>query len=199
MPQGRLLHILPAQRAPGAPAATAGRPSAAEAGAGEDAGGAGEGEPSLLPHALPTQTPHTRATTAPSAPHAPSDALPYHLPARLACSSARADNVQTPKQSRHGPTPAPRPPSQAHTLRPNPAGDAKPGAPGPPGSSAFKAAREAARKADAGNRSAWNTLFMRADTVAEAVAAHYGLSKAALLDANAGGKGDSVAVGGALA
>ncbi|KAG2451283.1 hypothetical protein HYH02_003889 [Chlamydomonas schloesseri] len=67
---------------------------------------------------------------------------------------------------------------------------------GPPGTSSFKAAREAQRKADAGNRAAWNTLFMRADTVAEAVAAHYGLSKAALLDASAGGGkgGDSVAV-----
>ena len=34
----------------------------------------------------------------------------------------------------------------------------------------------------AGNRSAWNSLFMRADTVAEAVAAHYGVTKAELLD-----------------
>lgn len=33
-----------------------------------------------------------------------------------------------------------------------------------------------------GNRAAWNTLFMRADTVAEAVAAHYGVTKSELLD-----------------
>ncbi|GIM08321.1 hypothetical protein Vretimale_12361 [Volvox reticuliferus] len=67
---------------------------------------------------------------------------------------------------------------------------------GRPGTSSFKAQREAQRKADAGNRAAWNTLFMRPDTVADAVAAHYGLSKAALLDPSAtGGKGaDSVAV-----
>ncbi|GIL52539.1 hypothetical protein Vafri_8379 [Volvox africanus] len=70
------------------------------------------------------------------------------------------------------------------------------GAGGRPGTSSFKAQREAQRKADAGNRAAWNTLFMRPDTVADAVAAHYGLSKAALLDPSAtGGKGaDSVAV-----
>lgn len=38
----------------------------------------------------------------------------------------------------------------------------------------YKEQKEAALKAGAGNRSAWNTLFMRADTVAEAVAAHFG-------------------------
>ena len=31
----------------------------------------------------------------------------------------------------------------------------------------------------------WNTLFLRADTVAEAVAAHYGITKAQLLDRDA--------------
>jgi multiple RNA-binding domain-containing protein 1 len=40
--------------------------------------------------------------------------------------------------------------------------------------SSYKEAKEAQLKAGAGNRSAWNTLFMRADTVAEAVAAHFG-------------------------
>jgi hypothetical protein len=49
----------------------------------------------------------------------------------------------------------------------------------------FKAQRDAQRKADAGNRAAWNSLFMRADTVAEAVAAHYGVTKAQLLDREA--------------
>jgi hypothetical protein len=37
----------------------------------------------------------------------------------------------------------------------------------------------------AGNRSVWNTLFLRQDTVAEAVAAHYGITKAQLLDRDA--------------
>ncbi|KAK9825631.1 hypothetical protein WJX81_001303 [Elliptochloris bilobata] len=56
---------------------------------------------------------------------------------------------------------------------------------GDPKPTGFKAAREAARRADAGNRAAWNTLFMRPDTVAAAVAAHYGVSKAELLDRDA--------------
>ena len=47
----------------------------------------------------------------------------------------------------------------------------------------FKAARDARLKADAGtNRAAWNTLFMRQDTVAAAIAAKYGVSKADLLE-----------------
>ena len=49
----------------------------------------------------------------------------------------------------------------------------------------FKEAREAERKSQAGNRAAWNTLFMRSDTVAEAVAAHYGISKSQLLSKEA--------------
>ena len=60
-------------------------------------------------------------------------------------------------------------------------------APGDPKPTGFKAAREAARRADAGNRAAWNTLFMRPDTVAAAVAAHYGVSKSELLDRDAEG------------
>lgn len=51
----------------------------------------------------------------------------------------------------------------------------------------FKAAKDADRKASAGNRSAWNTLFMRPDTVAAAIAEHYGVSKAELLDRDASG------------
>jgi hypothetical protein len=31
----------------------------------------------------------------------------------------------------------------------------------------------------------WNTLFLRQDTVAEAIAAHYGITKAQLLDRDA--------------
>jgi hypothetical protein len=53
------------------------------------------------------------------------------------------------------------------------------------GPAGYKADRDAQRKRDAGNRSAWSTLFMRADTVAAAVAAHYGVSKSQLLDASA--------------
>ncbi len=55
------------------------------------------------------------------------------------------------------------------------------------GAGGYKAHREAAQRADAGNRAAWNTLFMRPDTVAAAVAAHYGVSKAELLDRDAEG------------
>ena len=51
----------------------------------------------------------------------------------------------------------------------------------------FKKQKEGLQKASAGNRAAWNTLFMRPDTVAEAVAAHYGISKSQLLDKEAAG------------
>ena len=47
----------------------------------------------------------------------------------------------------------------------------------------FKRTREERLKRDAGtNRAAWNSLFMRQDTVAAAVAAKYGVSKADLLE-----------------
>ena len=49
----------------------------------------------------------------------------------------------------------------------------------------FKTERDAERKADAGNTKAWNSLFMRQDTVAAAIAAHYGVTKAELLDSGA--------------
>ncbi len=39
-----------------------------------------------------------------------------------------------------------------------------------------------ARRAESGNRAAWSSLFMRPDTVADAVAAYYGVSKAELMD-----------------
>ncbi|KAK2080715.1 hypothetical protein QBZ16_000569 [Prototheca wickerhamii] len=54
---------------------------------------------------------------------------------------------------------------------------------GAPGSAGFKAARAREQRAGAGTASsAWNSLFVRADTVAEAVAAHFGIPKSALLD-----------------
>ena len=52
----------------------------------------------------------------------------------------------------------------------------------------FQEQKQAARKDNAGNRAAWNALFMRPDTVSAAVAAHYGVSKAQLLDRDAAGK-----------
>lgn len=59
----------------------------------------------------------------------------------------------------------------------------------------FKEQKEARLKASAGNRAAWNTLFMRSDTVAEAVAAHYGVSKAELLDREAADMAVRMALG----
>lgn len=58
----------------------------------------------------------------------------------------------------------------------------------------FQQQKAADQKAGAGNRAAWNTLFMRPDTVAEAVAAHYGISKSQLLDKEAAGACFSSAV-----
>lgn len=55
------------------------------------------------------------------------------------------------------------------------------------GRSGFQGHKEAARKEGAGNRAAWNSLFMRPDTVSAAIAAHYGVSKAELLDRDAAG------------
>lgn len=49
----------------------------------------------------------------------------------------------------------------------------------------FKAAREKERKANAGDRTSWSTLYMRDDTVAEAVADLLGISKGELLDPEA--------------
>ena len=60
-------------------------------------------------------------------------------------------------------------------------------APGRAAGKGFKAAREAERRASSGNRAAWSTLFMRPDTVAAAVAEHYGVSRADLLDREASG------------
>jgi len=68
------------------------------------------------------------------------------------------------------------------------------GARGNGGDTSFKAAREASRRAaagGAGDSKAWNSLFMRQDTVAAAVAAHFGVSKSDLLSRDAG---DSPAV-----
>ncbi|KAJ9530616.1 hypothetical protein QJQ45_014764, partial [Haematococcus lacustris] len=53
--------------------------------------------------------------------------------------------------------------------------------------SSFKAAQAEKRKDQAGNRAAWNSLFMRPDTVVEAVAAHYGVPKSQLMDARQSG------------
>ena len=55
-------------------------------------------------------------------------------------------------------------------------------------STSFKAARDAARRAGAGgdaDRAAWSSLFIRADTIAAAAAAHFGVAKADLLSPDA--------------
>jgi len=49
-------------------------------------------------------------------------------------------------------------------------------------STSYKQEKEEDRKSQAGNRATWNSLFMRQDTVAEAIAAHFGVSKSELLD-----------------
>jgi len=58
----------------------------------------------------------------------------------------------------------------------------------PSNPTSFKDARTASRRAGAGSSTdtaSWNALYMRPDTVAEAVAAHYGVSKAELLGRDA--------------
>ena len=49
----------------------------------------------------------------------------------------------------------------------------------------FKAERDSKRKANAHDKSAWSTFFMREDTVAQAVADLLGVSKAEMLDPEA--------------
>jgi len=90
-----------------------------------------------------------------------------------------------PHRLRQGRAPTAAPAAQAGAAAP---ADADAPAAGP-GGRGFKAEREVARRAGAGNRAAWNTLFMRPDTVAAAVAAHYGVTKAELLDRDAAGAG----------
>eukprot|EP00884_Botryococcus_braunii_P005166 jgi/Botrbrau1/14650/Bobra.0108s0011.1 len=51
----------------------------------------------------------------------------------------------------------------------------------------FKAEKEAARKAEAGKRASWNTLYMRPDTIVQAAAALLGTSPSALMDPDAEG------------
>jgi hypothetical protein len=53
------------------------------------------------------------------------------------------------------------------------------------GGSCFKSVRDAQRKAEAGNKAAWSTLYMRDDTIAEAIAAILGIPKSELLDPEA--------------
>jgi multiple RNA-binding domain-containing protein 1 len=53
------------------------------------------------------------------------------------------------------------------------------------GTSSFKAEAEVRRRAEAGNRSAWSSYFLRDDTVAEAIAELTGISKAELLSPDA--------------
>ncbi|PRW58148.1 Multiple RNA-binding domain-containing 1 [Chlorella sorokiniana] len=88
--------------------------------------------------------------------------------------------------------PGKRPPAPAE---PEAEGEGEEGKSGKAGTSSYKEKKEAELKAGAGNRSAWNTLFMRADTVAEAVAAHFGVSKSELLDRESGDMAVRMALG----
>ena len=51
----------------------------------------------------------------------------------------------------------------------------------------FKAARAQQQREGAGNRAAWNALFMRPDTVAQAIASHFDVTKSELLDRDVAG------------
>jgi multiple RNA-binding domain-containing protein 1 len=57
--------------------------------------------------------------------------------------------------------------------------------PVPPKQAGYKAERDSKRKANAGDKTAWSTFFMREDTVAQAVADLLGITKAELLDPEA--------------
>jgi multiple RNA-binding domain-containing protein 1 len=63
------------------------------------------------------------------------------------------------------------------------------------GTRSFKAEAEAKRRADAGNRSAWSSYYMRDDTVAEAIADLTGISKAELLSPDAADAAVRLALG----
>lgn len=52
------------------------------------------------------------------------------------------------------------------------------------GAGTFKEQREAARRQTGGDRASWNALYMRPDTVMEAVAAQLGVTKSELLDSS---------------
>jgi len=62
-------------------------------------------------------------------------------------------------------------------------GDGGGDVPGP--STGFRVQREAQRRAGAGDARAWSALYLRPDTVAAAVAAHYGVTKGELLERDA--------------
>eukprot|EP00854_Cymbomonas_tetramitiformis_P002948 gene2948-3763_t len=64
-----------------------------------------------------------------------------------------------------------------------------------PGQSQFKQEREKQMKANANDKKSWNSLFMRADTVAAAVADRFGVTKSNLLDPEAGDAAVRLALG----
>lgn len=53
-----------------------------------------------------------------------------------------------------------------------------------PGSQSFKEKRETQRKQSGGDRTSWNSLYMRPDTVADAIAAQLGVTKSEFLDSS---------------
>ena len=63
------------------------------------------------------------------------------------------------------------------------------------GTSSFKREKESKKKEEATNKLAWNSLFMRADTIADAVADMYAMSKSDLLDPSASDMAVRLALG----
>lgn len=64
-----------------------------------------------------------------------------------------------------------------------------------PKKAGFKTERDDKRKANAGDKTAWSTFFMREDTVAQAVADLMGITKAELLDPEASDAAVRMALG----
>jgi multiple RNA-binding domain-containing protein 1 len=63
------------------------------------------------------------------------------------------------------------------------------------GTSSFKREKESKKQEEATNKVAWNSLFMRADTIADAVADMYDMSKSDLLDPSASDMAVRLALG----
>jgi len=59
----------------------------------------------------------------------------------------------------------------------------------------YRKEKEESLKQNIGDRSTWNTFYMRPDTVTEAVAEYYGLSRSALMDRDASDLGVRLALG----
>jgi multiple RNA-binding domain-containing protein 1 len=109
--------------------------------------------------------------------------LPGNRPIARGGSAPGVDAGATDSPEVAGEAPAEQGEAEADTAAAKPAG------------SSFKAELEAQRKAEAGNRRAWSTFYMREDTVADAAAALSGVSKAELLGADSQGAAVGLALG----